>query len=39
VLASRWTRARLPRGVATTMVRLHTPEHVDLDRGTAVVRE
>ncbi|MFG1943144.1 cation acetate symporter [Nonomuraea sp. NPDC048826] len=27
------TQHRVPRGVATIMVRLHTPENLDLDRG------
>jgi cation/acetate symporter len=33
VLVSLATRSRLPAHVARTMVRLHTPETVDLDRG------
>jgi Na+(H+)/acetate symporter ActP len=28
------TRSRLPRQVTRTMVRLHTPEHLALDRGS-----
>jgi Na+(H+)/acetate symporter ActP len=28
------TRDRLPSHLASTMVRLHTPEHIDLDRGS-----
>ncbi|MEP6815733.1 MAG: cation acetate symporter, partial [Marmoricola sp.] len=28
------TRARLPRHVGQSMVRLHSPENVDLDRGS-----
>jgi cation/acetate symporter len=28
------TRAHLPVNLSRTMVRLHTPEHLDLDRGT-----
>jgi Na+(H+)/acetate symporter ActP len=33
VLVSLATRSRLPAHVARTMVRLHTPETVELDRG------
>ena len=32
VLVSLRTQHRLPRGVSRTMVRLHTPEALDLDR-------
>ena len=34
-LVSLATRHRLPRHVSRTMVRLHTPEAVELDRGPA----
>jgi len=33
IVVSLLTRRRLPRNVARTMVRLHTPEAVALDRG------
>ena len=33
VIGSLVTRATLPRHVAQTMVRLHAPEHIDLNRG------
>jgi len=33
VFVSLGTPHRVPRGVATIMVRLHTPENLDLDRG------
>ncbi len=33
VVVSRLTPSRLPRNVSRTMVRLHTPEDVQLDRG------
>jgi cation/acetate symporter len=33
VLVSLLTRSRLPAHVSRTMVRLHTPEAVELDRG------
>jgi Na+(H+)/acetate symporter ActP len=36
---SRATRDAVPAHMARTMVRLHTPEQVDVDRGPAVVRE
>ena len=34
VLVSVATRSRRPEHVAQTMVRLHAPEHIDLNRGT-----
>lgn len=34
VLASLATRSRLPAHVGRTMVRLHTPEEIELDRGS-----
>ncbi len=34
IVGSLLTRNRLPLHVARTMVRLHTPEHIDLDRGS-----
>jgi Na+(H+)/acetate symporter ActP len=34
VLVSMATRSRAPEHVARTMVRLHAPEHIDLNRGT-----
>ena len=34
VLVSIATRSRTPEHVARTMVRLHAPEHIDLNRGT-----
>ncbi|MEV3922689.1 cation acetate symporter [Actinomadura coerulea] len=34
VLVSLCTPGRVPRGVARMMVRLHTPESLDVDRGT-----
>jgi hypothetical protein len=34
VIASVATRSRAPEHVAQTMVRLHAPEHIDLNRGT-----
>jgi hypothetical protein len=34
VVGSLLTRAQLPAHVGPTMVRLHTPEHIDLDRGS-----
>jgi hypothetical protein len=34
IVASLATRNRLPLHVARTMVRLHSPEAVDLDRGS-----
>ena len=34
VLVSLATRARAPEHVAQTMVRLHAPEHIDLNRGS-----
>jgi cation/acetate symporter len=39
IVVSRATRDRIPPNVARTMVRLHTPEQVDVDRGPAAVRE
>ena len=33
VVVSRWTRGRIPAHVGQFMVRLHTPETLDLDRG------
>jgi cation/acetate symporter len=33
VLVSLATPSRIPPGVETTMVRLHTPESLPLDRG------
>jgi cation/acetate symporter len=33
VVVSRLTPHRIPRGTARSMVRLHTPEAVDVDRG------
>ena len=33
VVVSRLTRGRIPPHVARTMVRLHTPEILNLDRG------
>jgi cation/acetate symporter len=33
VLVSLLTPSRVPPHVSRTMVRLHTPEHVELDRG------
>ena len=33
VVVSLLTPGRIPRGVARSMVRLHTPETVDVDRG------
>ena len=34
VVGSRLTRAYLPRHLSQTMVRLHAPEHLSLDRGS-----
>jgi Na+(H+)/acetate symporter ActP len=34
VVGSLLSRAHLPAHVGPTMVRLHTPEHIDLDRGS-----
>jgi hypothetical protein len=34
VLASVATRSRAPEHLAQTMVRLHAPEHIDLNRGS-----
>jgi hypothetical protein len=34
VVGSLLTAAWLPAHVGPTMVRLHTPEHIDLDRGS-----
>jgi cation/acetate symporter len=39
IVVSKATRDRVPVHVARTMVRLHTPEQVDVDRGPAIVRE
>ena len=39
VVVSLLTPGRLPVHVATTMVRLHTPEAVRLDRGAALRNE
>jgi cation/acetate symporter len=36
---SKATSDRAPQHVARTMVRLHTPEQVDVDRGPVIVRE
>jgi cation/acetate symporter len=33
IVVSRLTPARIPAGTARSMVRLHTPEAVDVDRG------
>ena len=38
VVVSRVTRARVPANVGRIMVRLHTPEQVDVDRGPEAVR-
>jgi cation/acetate symporter len=34
IVGSLLTRHRLPAHLSSTMVRLHTPEHIDLDRGS-----
>ncbi len=34
ITASLLTRGRLPAHLSRTMVRLHTPEHIELDRGS-----
>jgi Na+(H+)/acetate symporter ActP len=34
VVGSLLTRDRVPAHLARTMVRLHAPEHLDLDRGS-----
>jgi Na+(H+)/acetate symporter ActP len=34
ICVSLLTRDRLPAHLSSTMVRLHTPEHIDLDRGS-----
>jgi cation/acetate symporter len=34
IVGSLLTRSRLPAHLSSTLVRLHTPEHIDLDRGS-----
>jgi hypothetical protein len=34
IAVSLLTHKQLPPHLASTMVRLHTPEHIDLDRGS-----